>query len=85
MLSGEILSRTPLSVAILPPPSLIQLCKAMAAIYLANQQNIDDDDIYLGNLNCFNLFIYFIDERGKIIFYFFVNANNILFPGVILP
>lgn len=51
MLSGEILSRTPLSVAILPPPSLIQLCRAMAAIAtLANQQNIDDDDIYLGNL-----------------------------------
>lgn len=54
MLSGEILSRTPLSVAILPPPSLIQLCKAMAAIAtLANQQNIDDDDIYLGNLIIF--------------------------------
>lgn len=50
MLSGEILSRQPLSVAILPPPSLIQLCKAMATIAtLANQQNIDDDDIYLEN------------------------------------
>lgn len=49
MLSGEILIRSPLSVAILPPPSLIELCRAMAAIAtLANQQNIDDDDIYLG-------------------------------------
>lgn len=66
MLSGEILSRTPLSVAILPPPSLIQLCRAMAAIAtLANQQNIDDDDIYLGNfifhfLFCLN---YLFEEK----------------------
>lgn len=49
LLSGEILIRTPLSVALLPPPSLIELCKAMATLAsLANQQNIDDDDIYLG-------------------------------------
>lgn len=49
LLSGEILIRTPLSVAILPPPSLIELYKAMATLAtLANQQNIDDDDIYLG-------------------------------------
>lgn len=49
MLSGEILIRSPLSVALLPPPSLIELCKAMATLAtLANQQNIDDDDIYLG-------------------------------------
>ncbi|GAB0096416.1 amyloid beta A4 precursor protein-binding family B member 2-like [Sergentomyia squamirostris] len=50
MLSGEILSSAPLSVALLPPPSLIKVCKAMATIAsLANQQNIDDDDIYLEN------------------------------------
>ncbi|XP_055694424.1 protein Fe65 homolog isoform X2 [Lutzomyia longipalpis] len=50
MLSGEILSQAPLSVALLPPPSLIKVCKAMATIAtLANQQNIDDDDIYLEN------------------------------------
>ncbi|XP_055320912.1 protein Fe65 homolog isoform X3 [Sitodiplosis mosellana] len=50
LLSGEILIRTPLSVALLPPPSLIELCKAMATLAtLANQQNIDDDDIYLEN------------------------------------
>lgn len=50
MLSGEILGRSPLSVALLPPPSLIEVCRAMAAIAtLANQQNIDDDDIYLEN------------------------------------
>jgi hypothetical protein len=51
MLSGDILRRTPLSVAILPPPSLIEFCRIMAAIAtLANQQSIDDDDdIYLGN------------------------------------
>jgi hypothetical protein len=50
MLSGEILRRSPLSVALLPPPSLIEFCRIMAAIAtLANQQNIDDDDdIYLG-------------------------------------
>lgn len=49
MLSGEILIRSPLSVAILPPQSIIELCRTMAAIAtLANQQNIDDDDIYLG-------------------------------------
>lgn len=48
MLSGEILSRAPLSVALLPPPS-VELLKAMAAIAaLATQQNIDDDDIFLG-------------------------------------
>lgn len=70
MLSGEILSRTPLSVAILPPPSLIQLCKAMAAIAtLANQQNIDDDDIYLGK----HYFMTFLIERKTIyLFYFYV-------------
>ena len=51
MLSGEILCRAPLSVALLPPPSLIEVCKAMATIAtLINQQNIDDDDIYLGNV-----------------------------------
>lgn len=49
MLSGEILARSPLSVALLPPPSLLEVYKAMAAIAtLANQQNIDDDDIFLG-------------------------------------
>ena len=49
MLSGEILIRQPLSVALLPPPSLIDFCRIMATIAtLANQQNIDDDDIYLG-------------------------------------
>lgn len=55
LLSGEILVRTPLSVALLqplqplPPPSLIELYKAMATLAtLANQQNIDDDDIYMG-------------------------------------
>lgn len=52
MLSGEILSRSPLSVALLPPPSLIEICRAMAAIVsLANQQNIDDDDIFLGKFS----------------------------------
>uniref|UniRef100_A0A182QHL1 WW domain-containing protein n=1 Tax=Anopheles farauti TaxID=69004 RepID=A0A182QHL1_9DIPT len=50
MLSGDILIRQPLSVALLPPPSLIEFCKIMAAIAtLANQQNIDDDDIFLEN------------------------------------
>ncbi|XP_058461363.1 protein Fe65 homolog isoform X2 [Malaya genurostris] len=50
MLSGEILIRSPLSVVLLPPPSLIDLCRTMAAIAtLANQQNIDDDDIFLEN------------------------------------
>lgn len=50
MLSGDILIREPLSVALLPPPSLIEFCKIMAAIAtLANQQNIDDDDIFLEN------------------------------------
>ncbi|XP_037913861.1 protein Fe65 homolog isoform X2 [Hermetia illucens] len=50
MLSGEILIRAPLSVAILPPPSLIEICRAMAAIAtLANSQSIDDDDIFLEN------------------------------------
>lgn len=40
-----------MSVALLPPPSLIEVCKAMATIAtLINQQNIDDDDIYLGNI-----------------------------------
>ncbi|XP_058829100.1 protein Fe65 homolog isoform X2 [Topomyia yanbarensis] len=50
MLSGEILNRSPLSVVLLPPPSLIDFCRTMAAIAtLANQQNIDDDDIFLEN------------------------------------
>ncbi|XP_031640659.1 protein Fe65 homolog isoform X2 [Contarinia nasturtii] len=51
LLSGEILIRSPLSVAVLPhSPSLIEFCKAMATLAtLANQQNIDDDDIYLEN------------------------------------
>ncbi|XP_058054788.1 protein Fe65 homolog [Anopheles bellator] len=50
MLSGDILIRQPLSVALLPPPSLIEFCKIMAALAtLANQQNIDDDDIFLEN------------------------------------
>lgn len=50
MLSGEILVGSPLSVVLLPPPSLIEFCRTMAAIAtLANQQNIDDDDIFLGN------------------------------------
>lgn len=36
-------------MALLPPPSLIEVCKAMATIAtLVNPQNIDDDDIYLG-------------------------------------
>lgn len=57
MLSGEILSRAPLSVALLPPPSLIEVCKAMATIAtLVNQQNIDDDDIYLGKADFSPLF-----------------------------
>lgn len=50
MLSGEILIRAPLSVALYPPPSLIEICRAMAAIAtLASSQNIDDDDIFLEN------------------------------------
>uniref|UniRef100_A0A8D8BKZ1 Protein Fe65 homolog n=1 Tax=Culex pipiens TaxID=7175 RepID=A0A8D8BKZ1_CULPI len=50
MLSGEILVGSPLSVVLLPPPSLIEFCRTMAAIAtLANQQNIDDDDIFLEN------------------------------------
>lgn len=49
MLSGEILSRTPLSVALLPPPSLIRLCKIMATIAsMADQSTTIDDDMYLG-------------------------------------
>lgn len=53
MLSGEILSRPPLSVALVPPSNLIQLCRAMAAIasLAANQPSIDDDDIYLGGFD----------------------------------
>ncbi|KAL5286020.1 APBB2 family protein [Megaselia abdita] len=50
MLSGEILCRSPVSVAILPPPSLIEVCRAMAAIAtLASSQNIEEDDIFLEN------------------------------------
>lgn len=49
MLSGEILCRSPVSVAILPPPSLIEVCRAMAAIAtLASSQNIEEDDIFMG-------------------------------------
>ena len=43
MLSGEILNGTALSVALLPPPALLELCRTMTALAaLANQQNIDD-------------------------------------------
>nr|XP_029713760.1 protein Fe65 homolog isoform X4 [Aedes albopictus]XP_029713761.1 protein Fe65 homolog isoform X4 [Aedes albopictus]XP_029713762.1 protein Fe65 homolog isoform X4 [Aedes albopictus]XP_029713763.1 protein Fe65 homolog isoform X4 [Aedes albopictus] len=50
MLSGDILVGSPLSVVLLPPPSLIEFCRTMAALAtLANQQNIDDDDIFLEN------------------------------------
>lgn len=49
MLSGEILNGSALSVAILPPPSYLELYQAMAAIVtLANQQNNEDDEIFLG-------------------------------------
>lgn len=65
MLSGEILIRSPLSVALLPPPSLIELCKAMATLAtLANQQNIDDDDIYLGTYIQFILLDMALISRG---------------------
>lgn len=63
MLSGEILNGTALSVAILPPPALLELCRTMTALAaLANQQNIDDDDIFLGKsfLKCIlfvNIFV----------------------------
>lgn len=63
MLSGDILIRSPLSVALLPPPSLVELCRTMAAIVtLSNQQNIDDDidDIYLGK------YLYFIYKTSRL-------------------
>lgn len=66
LLSGEILIRTPLSVAILPPPSLIELCKAMATLAtLANQQNIDDDDIYMGKYSPKNFVFFFSSSEKK--------------------
>uniref|UniRef100_A0A336L526 CSON003423 protein n=1 Tax=Culicoides sonorensis TaxID=179676 RepID=A0A336L526_CULSO len=51
MLSGEILNGSALSVAILPPTSAyLELYQAMAAIVtLANQQNNEDDEVFLEN------------------------------------
>lgn len=50
MLSGEILNGSALSVAVLPPPSYLEFYQAMAAIVtLANQQNNEDDESFLGN------------------------------------
>lgn len=71
MLSGEILVRSPLSVVLLPPPSLIEFCRIMAAIAtLANQQNIDDDDIFLGNFDWNEFVQWFYDQCHSIVLLF---------------